>query len=186
MPLPMNQAFRMNRENFRGRFIALASAGYSEQDYLKRVDNVLQREQLIAPLAGGLQYSKELATVVASHELEKRTVKLTSYAVSPESVVTPDDAALKEFFQSNKSSYDAPRLRSVTIGSLSAAAILEDITISEADIQTAFDERLDEFRTPETRDIRQIVFDDETSAATARDRLNNGEDFAEVASSLLN
>ena len=161
-----------------GRFMqALANAGYSELDYLNRVDNVLQRQQLMAPLAGGLRYSNELASVVAAHELEKRTVKLTSYAVRPESVPTPDDAVIDKFFQDNKSSYDAPRLRS---------AIAETITISDTDIQTTFDERLDEFRTPETRNIRQMVFDDETTAATARDRLNNGEDFAEVASSLLN
>ena len=170
-----------------GRFMqALANAGYSESDYLKRVDNVLQRQQLMAPLAGGLRYSNELASVVAAHELEKRTVKLTSYAVRPESVPTPDDAVIDKFFQDNKPSYDAPRLRSAVIGSLSAAAIAETITISDTEIQTTFDERLDEFRTPETRDMRQMVFDDETTAATARDRLNNGEDFAEVASSLLN
>ena len=38
---------------------------------------------------------------------------------------------------------------------------------------------------PETRDIRQMVFDDETTAATARDRLKKGEDFAKLASALL-
>lgn len=83
-----------------GRFMqALANAGYSESDYLKRVDNVLQRQQLMAPLAGGLRYSNELASVVAAHELEKRTVKLTSYAVRPESVPTPDDAVIDKFFR---------------------------------------------------------------------------------------
>jgi len=170
-----------------GRFMqALANAGFSEQDYLKRVDSILQRQQLMAPLTSALRYNNELASVVAAFELQKRTVKLTSYPVRPESVMTPDDATIDKFFQENKSSYEAPRLRSAVIGSLSAAAIAEGITISDAEIRSAFDERLDEFRTPETRDIRQMVFDDEASAKTARQRLDNGEDFAAVAASLLN
>jgi len=170
-----------------GRFMqALAGAGYSEQDYLKRVDKVLRRQQLLAPLAQGLRYNDELARVVAAYELQKRTVKLTSYPVRPESIATPDDATIDAFFQENTSSYDAPRLRSAKIGSLSAEVIAETITISDADIQTAFDDRLDEFSTPETRKIRQMVFDDEATAETARDRLKNGEDFGAVAVDLLN
>ena len=170
-----------------GRFMqALANAGFSEQDYLKRVDNILQRQQLIAPLAGGLRYNNALASVVADYELQKRTVKLTSYQIRPESIVAPDDATIDKFFQENKSSYEAPRLRSAVIGSLSAAVIAEGITINDAEIRSAFDDRLDEFRTPETRDIRQMVFDDEAIAKTARQRLDNGEDFAAVASSILN
>ena len=118
--------------------------------------------------------------------MQKRTVKLTSYPFRPESVEAPDDATIDKFFQENKSSYEAPRLRSAVIGSLSAAAIAEGITVSDAEIRSAFDDRLDEFRTPETRDIRQMVFDDEATAKTARQRLDNGEDFAAVASSILN
>ena len=72
------------------------------------------------------------------------------------------------------------------IGSLSAAAIGQGITISDAEIRSAFADRLDEFRTPETRDIRQMVFDDEATAKTARQRLDNGEVFAAVASAILN
>ena len=170
-----------------GRFMqVLANAGFSEQDYLKRVDNILQRQQLIAPLAGGLRYNNALARIVAAFDLQKRTVKLTSYPVSPESVAIPDDATIDKFFQENKSSYEAPRLRSAVVGSLSATAIAEGITISDAEIRSAFDERLDEFRTPETREIRQMVFDDEATAKNARQRLDNGEDFAAVASSTLN
>jgi len=170
-----------------GRFMqALSNAGFSEHDYLKHVENILQREQLITPLALGLRYDNALAAIVAAFDLEKRKVKLTSYPVRPESVDAPDDAIINKFFQENKSSYEAPRLRSAVIGSLSAAKIAEGITISEAEIRSTFDDRLDEFTTPETRDIRQMVFDDEATAKAARQRLENGEDFAAVAASILN
>lgn len=169
-----------------GRFLqALAGAGFTEQEYLNRVDGVLQRQQLMTAVSQGLRYDSALANVVAAHEMEKRTVKLSSFPVRPESIATPDDATIDRFFQENKPSYDAPRLRSAKIGSLSAAIIAEEITISDSEIRAAFDDRLDEFSTPETRSIRQMVFDDAATANAALDRLNNGEGFAAVAASML-
>ena len=169
-----------------GRFLqALAGAGFTEQEYLNRVDGVLQRQQLMTAVSQGLRYDSALANVVAAHEMEKRTVKLSSFPVRPESIVIPDDATIDSFFQENKPSYDAPQLRSAKIGSLSAAIIAEEITISDSEIRAAFDDRLDEFSTPETRSIRQMVFDDAATANAALDRLNNGEGFAAVAASML-
>lgn len=169
-----------------GRFLqALAGAGFTEQEYLNRVDGVLQRQQLMTAISQGLRYDSALANVVAAHEMEKRTVKLSSFPVRPESIATPDDATIDSFFQENKPSYDAPQLRSAKIGSLSAAIIAEEISISDNEIRAAFDDRLDEFSTPETRSIRQMVFDDAATANAALDRLNNGEGFAAVAASML-
>ena len=169
-----------------GRFLqALAGAGFTEQEYLNRVDGVLQRQQLMTAVSQGLRFDSTLANVVAAHEMEKRTVKLSSFPVRPESITSPDDATIDSFFQENKPSYDAPRLRSAKIGSLSAAIIGEEITISDSGIRAAFDDRLDEFSTPEVRSIRQMVFDDAATANAALDRLNNGEDFAAVAASML-
>ena len=169
-----------------GRFLqALAGAGFTEQEYLNRVDGVLQRQQLMTAVSQGLRFDSALAKVVAAHEMEKRTVKLSSFPVRPESITSPDDATIDSFFQENKPSYDAPRLRSAKIGSLSAAIIAEEINISDSEIRATFDDRLDEFSTPETRSIRQMVFDDEAPANAAIDRLNNGEGFAAVAASML-
>ena len=169
-----------------GRFLqALAGAGFTEQEYLNRVDGVLQRQQLMTAVSQGLRFDSALANVVAAHEMEKRTVKLSSFPVRPESITSPDDATIDKFFQENKTSYDAPRLRSAKIGSLSAAIIAEEINISDSEIRATFDDRLDEFSTPETRSIRQMVFDDEATANAAIDRLNNGEGFAAVAASML-
>jgi peptidyl-prolyl cis-trans isomerase D len=169
-----------------GRFLqALAGAGFTEQEYLNRVDGVLQRQQLMTAVSQGLRYDSALANVVAAHEMEKRTAKLSSFPVRPESIATPDDATIDSFFQENKPSYDAPQLRSAKIGSLSAAIIAKEITISDSEIRAAFDDRLNDFSTPETRSIRQMVFDDAATANAALDRLNNGEDFAAVAASML-
>ena len=169
-----------------GRFLqALAGAGYTEQEYLTRIGSVLQRQQLITAVSQGLRFNSTLANMVAAHEMEKRTVKLSSFPVRPETITSPDDVTIDGFFQENKASYDAPRLRSAKIGSLSAAVIAEEINISDSEIRATFDDRLDEFSSPETRSIRQMVFDNEATANAALDKLNNGEGFAAVAASML-
>ena len=45
-----------------------------------------------------------------------------------------------------------------------------EMHVSDTDIAAAYDARLDEFTTPETREIRQMVFDDAALAQSAFDR----------------
>ena len=170
-----------------GRFIqTLASAGISEENYLRRVDNVLMRDQLVGALSDGVRFDTTTAQAIAAFDLEKRVVRLTSFSVNPETIVLPTDSEIENFFAENKSAYDAPDLRNVTIASISADMIASGIAISETDIKTAFENRIDEFSTPERRDIRQMVFDDIDKAKTALSRLDAGEEFNDVAANMLN
>ena len=170
-----------------GRFIqTLASAGISEANYLKRVDNVLMRDQLIGSLSSGVRFESNTAHAIAAFDLEKRVVRLTSFSVNPETIALPTDSEIDNFFAENKSAYDAPDLRNVTIASISADMIADGLTISETDIKTTFETRIDEFSTPETRDMRQMVFDDIEKARLALSRLDAGKEFNAVAADMLN
>ena len=108
-----------------GRFIqTLASAGISEANYLKRVDNVLMRDQLVGALSSGVRFDSKVAQSIAAFDLEKRVVRLTSFPINPEMIALSQPIAkLTTFYAENKSSYDAPDLRNVTIASISADMI---------------------------------------------------------------
>ena len=181
-------SFKDELGNFsEGRFMqTLANAGMSEGEYLQRVDGVLMRDQLVGALASGSRFDEASARIVAAYDLERRRVRLTSFPVTPETIEAPTAGALAAYFVENKSVYDAPELRSATIASISADLIASSIEITDAEIQTAFENRIDEFSTPETRKIRQMVFDDKATADTALSRLTAGEDFAAVAADMLN
>ena len=169
-----------------GRFLqTLANAGLSEETYLSQIDTQLRREQLTNALSAGVQQSESVSATLAAYELEKRTAKMISVAVTPETIAAPDDATLAAFYNDTKSSYDAPVLRSARVGTLSPTMLLDQIDIDEADIKDAFDLRIDEFTTPETRAVRQMVFDDETTATTAFERVQAGEAFNDVANDML-
>ena len=163
----------------------LGNAGFSEEDYLRQVDSTLRREQLLFAISAGIGQPESMARTLTAYELERRSAKLISIAVDPSNIVDPDESVLGEWYESVSASYDAPALRSAGVGSLSPDMFAAEMQISDADIAAAYDARLDEFTTPETREIRQMVFDDAAAAQTAFARLEAGEAFADVAADML-
>ena len=152
-----------------GRFIQmLRGVGLSEADYLQRVDGALFRDQLIGAVAAGARFDVTTSRAVAAFDLERRKVRLTSFAVNPEKIATPDAEAINAFFAENKTNYRAPDMRSARIAIVSAEMIAKNLIIADADITAAYNQRLDVLAIPETRDIRQMVFDDAADARTAR------------------
>ncbi|WP_438996305.1 peptidyl-prolyl cis-trans isomerase [Candidatus Puniceispirillum sp.] len=170
-----------------GRFMqTLASAGISEAEYLGRVDSALKRGQLTQALAAGVVSNKAADTLLTKYELQQRVVKMQSFAVDADNIGTPSDADLDTYFSENKSSYDAPTVRSARVGFISATLIEADVEISEDMVKDAFGTRIDEFSTPETRVVRQMVFENAEKANEALERVDKGEDFNAVAADMLN
>ena len=168
------------------RFISvLANAGLSEAEYLTQIDTTLRRTQIVEAVAAGAKLPEAVSRTLTAHELERRTAKLVTVTVNIDAVSEPDDAALSQWFDEVKSRYDAPALRSARIGTMDPQMFFDEIDISEADIKTAYEDRIDEFTTPEQRRVRQMVFDDAAVAGTAFERVSAGETFAAVAQDLL-
>ncbi len=181
------QAFQDEFGKFsEGRFMqVLGNAGLGEEDYLEQVDSSLRREQLLIAVGAGFVQSESIARTITAYELERRSAKLITFAVDPSGITDPDPIVLSEWFEETGANYDAPTLRSARVGSLSPSMFASKIQISDDDIADAYEVRIDEFITPETREIRQMVFDDAKLAKTALDRVLAGEAFAEVAAEML-
>lgn len=168
------------------RFISiLANAGMSEEEYLNQIETTLRRAQIVDAIAAGATLPGSVARTMTAHELERRTAKLVTVTVNTDAVAEPDDSTLSSWFDEVKSRYDAPALRSARIGSIDPQMFLDEIQISDEAIRTAYQDRIDEFTTPEQRRVRQMVFDDAAVAGTAFERVSGGEEFAAVAQDLL-
>jgi len=180
-------AFQDELGNFsEGRFLQiLSNASLTEDQYLKQIDGALRRNQIISALNVGLGQPESMATAITAYELERRAAKLISVPVDLSKISDPDESTLAAWYEGVKESYDAPDLRSARVGSLAPAMFAEGIEIDDTLVAEAYEARIDEFITPETREIRQMVFDDAATAKTALNRVNAGEDFAEVAQDLL-
>ena len=181
------QAFRDELGDFsQSRFLsALANAGISEAEYLTRIDTQLRREQIVQSVGAGVRQPEIVARTLSAFDLERRTAQLISVPVDAAAVPAPDDATLSAWFDTVKSRYEAPALRSARVGYISPALFADDITIDEDTLVAAFEDRRDEFTTPEQRNLRQMVFDNVGDATTAFTRVDDGEDFNDVAADML-
>jgi len=180
-------AFQDETGNFsEGRFMQiLGNARLTEAEYLQQIDSALRREQILGALANGFDQPPSIARAMTAFELERRDAKLISIPVKPKAIPAPDEQTISTWYEDVKTSYDAPSLRTARVGSLSPEMFANTIEIDDQAIATAYDARIDEFVTPETRAVRQMVFDDAESATTALSRINAGEDFAAVAADML-
>jgi peptidyl-prolyl cis-trans isomerase D len=71
------------------------------------------------------------------------------------------------------------------VGIIEPRMFAASIDVSDSEVETAYQDRIDEFTTPERRRLRQMVFDDRAAADTAFARLTDGEDFTAVATDTL-
>ena len=123
--------------------------------------------------------------IIAEHQLEQRIARLKNYPAQPENITPPSEAELASFYETVKTGYDAPDLRSFKVILVSPEQVMDQVSLSEDEVTQAFDLRRDEFITPERRLIRQLVFGEEAEANAAYEQLQSGKSFAEVAQATL-
>ena len=169
-----------------GRFLqTLGQIGLSEQDYLNRLTETLERDQIMGAVAATAIFPMNSAKALAAFQLEERTASFVSFDVNADAIATPSDSTLSVWYDENSSDYDAPILRAFQSIVLDPVMIEASVTLEEADVSAAFDLRRDEFITPETRALKQMVFDTQEDADAALDDMSQA-DFASVAANRLN
>ena len=169
-----------------GRFLqTLQQLGYSEEDYLTRLTETLERDQIMGAVSAAALYPFYAAQTLAAYQLEERAIAFQSFAVDASAVAAPSDAELSSYYNENQSSYDAPLLRQFDAIILDPEQLEAEITISDAALQDSFELRRDEFITPETRRLSQMVFDSQQAADDALSDLSSGKEFAVVAADRL-
>jgi len=159
----------------------LARRGISEDQLIADIGYAEKRNQVIAAIASGVEYSPVLADSMAKWLAQQRQIHFAAIAISPDQVTDPDQATLSGWYRDNQDIFDAPTMRSVTAAILSPDHYLQNIVVSQTELENAFEERKSAFSVPERRDFLQMVLPDLETAEAVRQRLIAGEDFAAVA-----
>ena len=159
----------------------LARRGISEDQLIADIGYAEKRNQVIAAIASGAEYSPVLADSMAKWLAQQRQIHFAAIAISPDQVTDPDQATLSGWYRDNQDIFDAPTMRSVTAVILSPDHYLQNIVVSQTELENTFEERKSAFSVPERRDFLQMVLPDLETAEAVRQRLIAGEDFAAVA-----
>lgn len=117
-------------------------------------------------------------------EAEKLGITLTDEEIDEEynayaEAYGGEDALLKAFESYNLTKEDI--INDVKIYLLTLKVMEDYIGITDEDVKTYFEENKDLFATPEQVEASHILVEDEATAKEVIDKLNAGEDFAELA-----
>ncbi len=160
--------------------------GVSEDQYVSQLRQNIAREQLGRVATGGVAVSRHFLDAFYIYREERRiaeTILVPSGdgADLPE----PDVAQLKEVHEAFANRFESPEYRAVTLIELRPEDLLDEVAVSEEELEAEFEARRDEFAEPERRSIEQLVFDSESEARVFKSALDGGQDFMEAADSLL-
>ena len=154
----------------------------SPQQFRATLHGDIARQQLQQALVAGVDAPAELVDTLYRSRTEKRTAE--ALVLPPSSVAdpgTPDDGAVKAFYDKHQDKFRVPELRSFRLGVLLLDDVAAEIKVPDDKLQQEYQNRLTEFRTPEQRHFQQILLPDEAKAKDAAAQLAAGKDFAQVA-----
>jgi len=182
-----NPAFRgangqFDREVFRAR---LSRAGLSEEMFLKTERSNQVRTQMVEALSGTVVPPSALATPLTAWREERRVAALALLADDSVPLpAAPDAATLEAFYSANQSRFMAPEYRALSVLLLRPADVAGGLDIDESMVRDSYQQRIDEFTTPERRQISQIIVDAPEDVTRTYDLLGQGKDLAAIAKAL--
>lgn len=162
-------------------------AGYSEETYVDAMRRDLARGQLVSSIRAGAAAPRVLGDRLYRLRQEKRvasTVLVADGAMT--GIGEPDDAALEAFHRERADRFTAPEYRALTVVSLDVKRLAGEVAVADEELRLRYDENPERFITPERRNVRQILLDDEDSARRAHEMLKQGTAFAQVAKEVAN
>ncbi len=92
-------------------------------------------------------------------------------------IPTPTDADILAHYTANIADFTRGEAKRLTYAALLPDTLAASVTIPEADLQSAYNARIDEFVIPERRLVERLVFPDDATVSAAKARLDAGEAF---------
>ena len=164
---------------------ALQAANLSEAAYVIGVERDLLREQLGTAASGAVRVSRRFVEDFYRYRDERRVAEtITVPRGGGEAFPEPDDAALQAVLTSRADRFQTPEVRSLTLIELRAEDLMDEVRVSDEELQDEFDVRQAEFAKPERRSLEQVLFDSEAEAAAFKTALDGGREFAAAAEAL--
>jgi peptidyl-prolyl cis-trans isomerase D len=135
----------------------LRNNGYTEARFLAELRTDISQKQLLSTLSAPVPAPEAEVKPLYAAEFEKRSADMASFPLdaAPEPA-TPDEAALKRWYENHPDSYTTPEYRRIKAIELSPESLASDIKVTDQELQAAYDEHKAEFVTPEKRSAEVI------------------------------
>jgi peptidyl-prolyl cis-trans isomerase D len=159
--------------------LALQNNNLGRDDLEELLSKGVTQEQLFGAMRETKPVSRMLANELYTYQAERRWATLVSFKASDIIDVTPaTDEQLLESYEATKTNYMTNELRTYNYLVVSPDLFLDQVEVSEDDIQALYDERADEYVIPERRIVQQVNFPSKEAADEFIAGLTPETDFA--------
>lgn len=169
-----------------GRSVAEIEALFRRDVKLRQLDSALSESSFVT----ATEFKQLSALTRQQRELAWLTVPAAKYAAD----ATPDEAALKAYYEAHKAEYMTPETVNLRYVEISLAELAKKVSVDDAQLKAYFDEQKtktpERYTQPEQRRVRHILLqvtdpkDDAAVKAKAEailKRADAGEDFSKLA-----
>lgn len=164
---------------------ALMMNRLTEDQLVARMRQDIPRGDLLQSITAGATAPRPVVDVLYRYRNEKRVADIVAFPVSAVADVgQPSEAELTKFYEANPDLFQAPEYRALTLASLSPADLTKTAEIPEETLRKEYEERKEEFETPEQRQIQQVLAQSEEKAKEVEAALASGKDWREVATGI--
>jgi peptidyl-prolyl cis-trans isomerase D len=157
----------------------LRSNGLTEPRFLEQLRAEIAQRQVLSTLSESITASDAETKPLYEAQFEKRAadMALFPFAAAPEPAA-PDEIALQRWYENHPDSYTTPEYRRIKAIELSPQSLSSEVTISDEELQTAYDEHKAEYVAAEKRSAEVISAPDETKARSLAEKWRGGADWA--------
>jgi|GEM_PF-710117 len=159
--------------------------GYSTSELEELLRDDLVRQRYVTAIAGNITIPKVVEDTYFKFLKEQRNAEILNIkATDFLNIAEPTAEELDAYYTENSDQYQAPEYRNLSYVTVAPQDFAPAMEVSDAELQSEYDSRLNEFSTEDQRQVKQMAFDDESSAQAAIAELLAGKDFLEVTKNL--
>ena len=156
----------------------LRANGWNEAYYLQILTDDLLRSQLASALLESVAVPDAVTDALYAYDEERRVAETLFVPLGTRTDAEPTLEQLEGVLLANEVRFRTPEYRALRLIYLTREGFADDVEISEADLEAAFEQRRSAFDRPEQRSFQQVLFTDEASAQEAINLMMDGQDFA--------
>lgn len=155
----------------------LTQRGLSPAEFEEDVRADTARSILQLAILGAGRAPQSVTDLLVAFQQEQRDFSILrlSAADLTAPLPSPSDDDLRAHLAEFSNRFLLPETRMITYAWVTPAMIMDQVPVADSTLRGLYEDRIDDFRTPERRLVERLVFPDEASAQDARARLDAGE-----------
>lgn len=169
-----NPAGQFDRDTYD---FVLQQSGLNTAEFEESLRADVARTFLSTAVTDGLALPAAFTDTLYAYARETRDFTWAEVTASALEAPLPDpsDDEVTAFYEANPAAFTAPEERQITYAWLTLEDVIATIPADEDSLRATYEDRLDEFQTPERRLVERLVFGSEDEAQAAYDRITAGE-----------